>query len=110
RWLNGPESANFYIAAPFLDFLKATDDPRVASIAVRYIGATTGGDQSNAINGESETVTISTDPEDQVGMPMGEDGTSISNTAANLGLIGQFDFSQVDRTRMLATNSPSFLV
>src|SRR5690606_15749773 len=71
---------------------------------------TTGGDQSNAINGESETVTISTDPEDQVGMPMGEDGTTISGTAASLGLIGQFDFSQVDRTRMLATDSPTFLV
>lgn len=110
RWLNGSESANFYIAKPFLDFLQATDDPRISSIAVRYIGATSAGDQSNAINGDSETVTISTDPEDQVGLPMGVDGTSISATAANLGLIGQFDFSQVDRTRMLATNSPTFLV
>jgi hypothetical protein len=37
--LNATEAANVYLAAPFVDYLKKTNDPRLRSIAVRYVGA-----------------------------------------------------------------------
>ena len=39
---NGTEAANFYMAKPFVDALKANVDPRLSSIAVRYVGANSG--------------------------------------------------------------------
>ncbi|MFM2327509.1 MAG: hypothetical protein RIR31_1711, partial [Bacteroidota bacterium] len=43
--LNGSEAANFYLAKPFVDQLKNTNDPRLSSIAIRYVGATSGNSQ-----------------------------------------------------------------
>ena len=43
--LNSTESANVYLAAPFADYLKKTNDPRLKSIAVRYVGAGSGSEQ-----------------------------------------------------------------
>jgi hypothetical protein len=100
--LNGGEAANFYLAKPFVDQLKNTDDPRLAAIAIRYVGATSGAAQTVAIG--------STDPDKQIGMPMGNDNGTIIATAAADGLASFYDYSQADRRRVLKTFSPVFLV
>jgi hypothetical protein len=76
--LNSTEAANFYLAAPFVDYLKQTADPRLRSIAVRYKGATSGGDQVPAV--------ATTDPAEQFGMPMGKDNKTAQEAAVQAGL------------------------
>lgn len=100
--LNSTESNNFYLAAPFVDYLKKTNDPRLKSIAVRYVGATSGTQQiaSRAI----------TDPAVQIGMPLGYDNSSISGPVKALGLASFYDFSQADRTRMNKTTARAYLL
>src|SRR5438045_8900732 len=56
--LNGSEAANFYLAKPFVDYLKNTNDPRLSSIAIRYVGATSGNGQTPALG--------TTDPTKQI--------------------------------------------
>ncbi|MBT1703667.1 SusD/RagB family nutrient-binding outer membrane lipoprotein [Chryseosolibacter indicus] len=100
--LNGSESSSFYLAAPFVNQLKSTNDPRLESIAIRYKGASSGAEQ---------TVDRSTKAAaDQVGMPMGYDGSTIKNAVTALGLKSFYDFSQVDRRRMAKRDAPMFLV
>ena len=108
--LNAQEAANYYMTGEFVDFLADSNDPRLASIAVRFIGATGAGDQNDALAGTSTTVVISTDPADQIGLPMGNDNFTAAALATTLGLASFYDFTQVDRRRMLATDSPTFLV
>jgi hypothetical protein len=100
--LNGTEAANFYLTEPFVDHLKNTNDPRLVSIAVRYEGATSGPTQQPAI--------ATFDPADQVGMPMGHDNSTIGAVATDLGLASFYDFSQVDRRRMMKLTAPYFMV
>jgi len=61
--LNATEAANFYLVKAFVDTLKNNNDPRLSSIAVRYKGATSGPEQTPDIG--------TTNPADQIGMPMG---------------------------------------
>lgn len=89
--LNSTEAGNFYLAAPFVDHLKNTNDPRLSSIAVRYVGATTPADQQKAVG-------ATTDPDDQVGLPIGSGDLNYGN------------YSQLDRTRMGHFWAPVFLV
>jgi hypothetical protein len=100
--LNGTEGANFYLTEPFVDHLKNNNDPRLSSIAVRYIGATSGPEQVEDI--------ASTDPADQVGMPMGNDNSTIPAVATGLGLASFYDFTQADRKRVTKLTAPAFLV
>ena len=100
--LNGSEAANFYLAKPFVDQLKNTNDPRLAAIAIRYVGATSGNGQTVASG--------STDPALQIGMPMGKDNGSIGAQASADGLASFYDYSQADRRRVVKTTSPVFLV
>ncbi len=100
--LNSTEAANFYMPAPFVDHLKANADPRLASIAVRYVGAKSGPEQVPA--------RASFDPADQIGMPMGLDNASAVAKAAELGLASFYDFTQVDRLRMASRTAPAFFV
>lgn len=100
--LNGTEAANFYLAAPFLDYLKSTNDPRLVSIAVRYKGATSGATQTT----DKATFAVA----DQVGMPMGYDNSTIGAVATGLGLASFYDFSQVDRRRVMKLTAPYFMV
>ena len=101
-FLNGSEANNFYLAAPFVSHLQQTSDPRLRSIAVRYVGATSGPDQ-NASRAD-------TDPAVQVGMPLGYDNTAIQGIATGQGLASFYDYSQVDRTRLVKIAAPMFLV
>lgn len=100
--LNGGQSAFFYLAEDFVDFLKNNNDPRLASIAVRYVGATSGADQTEAVADRSVDV--------QIGMPLGYDNTTVSEAVAEAGLVSLWDYSQLDRTRMASPQAPSFLV
>ena len=100
--LNGSEAANFYLAKPFVDQLKNTNDPRLSAIAIRYVGATSGNGQTVAAG--------TTDPTKQIGMPMGYDNGTIVGQATADGLASFYDYSQVDRRRMVKTSSPVFFV
>ena len=100
--LNGSEAANFYLAKPFVDRLKTSNDPRLPAIAVRYVGANSGGGQTAAAGNTTAAV--------QVGMPMGYDNGTIVARATADGLASFYDYSQADRRRILKSSSPMFLV
>ncbi len=100
--LNGGQSAFFYLAEDFVTFLKSTNDPRLSSIAVRYVGATSGAQQAEA---RANRTTAS-----QIGAPLGFDNTTISTAVKESKLASLWDYSQLDRTRMAGLTAPSFLV
>lgn len=102
QMLNSTEAANIYLAKPFVDFLVKTSDPRLKSIAVRYVGAKSGPEQTAA--------KANTDPKIQIGMPMGFDNSTIVGQAKTDGLASFYDYTQVDRARMVKTAAPMFLV
>jgi hypothetical protein len=100
--LNSTEAANFYMTEPFVNFLKKSNDPRLSAIAVRYVGAKSGPEQTVARQ--------SYDPALQIGMPMGNDNAGAVKVAASLGLASFYDFSQIDRRRMAKLSAPNFIV
>jgi hypothetical protein len=100
--LNSTEANNWYLAAPFVNQLKSTNDPRLKSIAVRYVGAASGPQQS--------ADKANRDPAVQTGMPMGYDNGTIPAVAKAAGLASFYDYSQADRTRIVKTTAPQHLV
>lgn len=101
--LNSTEASNFYLAAPFVDALKNNNDPRLKAIAIRHVGAATGGEQVPA-NG-------TTDIANQYGLPMGStDGEADISGATLPGGGKRYAYSQLDRRRMAKTTSPLFIV
>jgi Starch-binding associating with outer membrane len=100
--LNGSEAANFYLTKPFVDQLKNTNDPRLSAIAVRYVGAKSGNDQTAGAGVTTATI--------QIGIPMGKDNGSAPAQATADGLASFYDYSQADRRRILKTTTPAFLV
>ena len=100
--LNGTEANNYYLTANFVSYLKTTSDPRLASIAARYVGAKSGSEQTAA--------RINRDPAVQIGMPLGFDNNTVGAQATKDGLASFYDYSQVDRTRMAKLASPTFFV
>ena len=103
--LNATEANNYYLAEPFVDYLKNTNDPRLASIAVTYVGAASGPEQVVGPDGNG-----SNDPSIQRGMPMGHNDATIKQVAADMGLASFYEFAQADRTRVVAQTAPMFLV
>ena len=67
--VNSTEAANYYLTGTFIDYLKSTADPRLQSIAVRYVGAKSGPEQTAA--------KANRDPAVQIGMPLGYDNGTI---------------------------------
>ena len=100
--LNATEAANFYLVEAFVDTLKNNNDPRLSSIAIRYKGATSGPEQTPAIG--------TTNPADQIGMPIGYDNGTIGAKVTAEGLASFYDYSQVDRRRMAKNTAPIFFV
>ena len=100
--LNSTEAANFYLTKPFVDSLKNRNDPRLQAIAVRYVGATSGGTQT--------TASRTTVPSQQFGLPLGFDNNAAQAYALSVGLAHFYDFSQADRTRVVKQTAPCFLV
>lgn len=101
--LNSTEAANYYLTKNFVDYLQATSDPRLGSIAVRYVGAKSGPEQTAA--------TATRDPTKQIGMPLGYDNGTIKDRAtADLGIPFFYGYSQLDRTRLGSQFAPCYLV
>jgi hypothetical protein len=100
--LTAREKANFYLAKPFVDYLKNNNDPRLASIAYRHVGATSGADQAPP--------RTTTDPAKQIGMPIGFDDVSIKNTFATYGVASLYDYSQVNLNTILKVTAPEYHV
>ncbi len=101
--VNGSEAANYYLGAPFINALQSTNDPRLSSIAVRYVGATSG-------SGQTATV-ATTIAANQYGLPVGSTDGSADLAGGTLPGGGtHYAFSQVDRNRLVKRTSPMFLV
>ncbi|QRQ99526.1 SusD/RagB family nutrient-binding outer membrane lipoprotein [Dyadobacter sandarakinus] len=94
------EKTNFYLAAPFVNYLKENNDPRLPVFAVRYVGAKGGPEQVPA--------RASSDPKVQVGMPMGYNDVTINNVLAENGVASLWDFSQINLTTVLKLDAPEF--
>ncbi len=100
--LGAREKANYYLTAPFVNHLKANNDPRLRSISIRHVGAT---------NGTTQTVArITRDPALQVGMPMGHDDVSINSVLAANGVVSIWDFSQANIYTVLKIDAPQFIL
>jgi len=100
--LNGGQSAFFYLAEDFIDFLKKANDPRLEAISVRYVGATSGAQQIESRANRTKDA--------QIGAPLGYDNTTITVAVKEKKLASLWDYSQLDRTRVGGLNAPSFLV
>lgn len=100
--LTAREKANFYLAKPFVDYLKNNNDPRLASIAVRHVGARSGAEQTAS--------RMTSDPSKQIGMPIGFDDVSIKNTFATYGVASLYDYSQVNLSTILKIDAPEYHV
>lgn len=100
--LNSTEANNYYLAAPFVAYLKNTNDPRLKAIAWRYVGATSGPQQV-ATRGTN-------DPAVQIGMPFGFDNNTIATQATKDGLASFYDYTQLDRVRMGKNTAPMFII
>jgi Starch-binding associating with outer membrane len=100
--LNATEAANFYMTDVFVNALRSNNDPRLASMTIRYVGATSGAGQTAAAANRTADV--------QIGMPMGFDNVSIGPVATASRLASFYDYTQVDRTRMVKLTSPCFIV
>lgn len=98
--LNGGQSGFFYLAEDFVDYLQQNNDPRLASIAVRYVGALSGVEHTEDIADRTAEV--------QIGMPLGYDNTTVSEVVAEDNLASLYDYSQLDRTRMGDPQAPTF--
>lgn len=98
--LSAREKTNYYLAAPFVNFLKENEDPRLSSLAIRYVGAKGGPEQT--------LDRASTAPEVQVGMPMGYDDVSINTVLAANGVASLWDFSQGNIYTVLKVDAPEF--
>ena len=100
--LNSTEAANYYLTEPFVNYLKSTNDPRLSAIAIRYKGAKSGPEQTV----DKGTTAAA----DQLGMPIGYDNAGIIALAASRGMSSFYEFSQVDRRRMVKLAAPVFYV
>ncbi|MBO0936813.1 SusD/RagB family nutrient-binding outer membrane lipoprotein [Fibrella sp. HMF5335] len=100
--VNSTEAANYYLTGYFVDYLKSTADPRLASIAVRYVGAKSGPEQTAA--------KANRDPAVQIGMPLGYDNGTIPARALADKLASFYDYSQLDRNRLGRFDVPTYLV
>ncbi len=100
--LNGTEANNYYLTEFFVNFLSEDNDPRLGAIAIRYIGAKSGPEQVIEIG--------STDPDLQIGMPVGVDNSTVAPKAAELGLASFYAFTQINRFTIVTQAAPMFII
>lgn len=100
--LQAREKTNFYLAAPFVNYLKDNKDPRLPIFAVRYVGAKGGQEQVAA--------RASSDASVQVGMPMGYNDVTIAQTFTANNVVSLWDYTQVNLNTVLKLDSPEFHV
>ncbi|MHA4740261.1 SusD/RagB family nutrient-binding outer membrane lipoprotein [Dyadobacter sp. MSC1_007] len=94
------EKTNFYLAAPFVNYLKENNDPRLPVFAVRYVGAKGGPEQVGD--------RASSDPKVQIGMPMGYNDVTINTVLAANGVVSLWDFTQINLKTVLKLDAPEF--
>ena len=94
------EKTNFYLAAPFVNYLKDNNDPRLPVFAVRYVGAK-GGQEQVAVRASSEAKV-------QIGMPMGYNDVTITSVLAQNNVASLWDFTQVNLSTVLKLDAPEF--
>lgn len=100
-YTNGSERANIYLSQPFVNHLKATEDPRLTSISVLYTdpGAVAGATAENK------------NPADQIGMPYGYDNLTIATAPGYPGTAGSgYKYSQINRSTIGHITAPIFFV
>lgn len=96
------ERGNYYMAAPFVDYLKSTGDPRLKEISVKY---------QFPANALGSTGTEDTNPASQNGMPLGYNAGTISTAPGFPGAIGGgYAYSQPNRRTVTSLTAPGFLV
>lgn len=100
--LNSTEASNFYLTKPFVDYLRSKNDPRLSAIAVTYVGAKSGPEQTAASGTYDASV--------HKGMPMGNDNVGAVKAASDAGLSSFYEFAQADRRRLAKNTAPNFLV
>ena len=105
RILNATEANNYYLAGAFVTYLRENNDPRLAAIAVRYVGAESGPQQKLGADGNGTN-----DPDVQIGMPVGNNDETARQVATSLGLTSFYEFSQADRERVVKQTAPMFML
>lgn len=98
----GTERGNYYLAKPFVDYLKNTNDPRLGVIAVKY-----------EIPGNPLATAGAADvnPANQQGMPMGYNESTIANDPLFPGKTGSaWKYSQLNRRTVAKIDVPEFFV
>jgi hypothetical protein len=94
----GTERQNYYLAKPFVDYLKATADPRLSVIAVKY---------GNPDQGLEPDAT----PAIQEGMPFGYNETTIVDAPGYPGKINAaYKYSQLNRSTVARADAPYFFI
>ncbi|MFY0653560.1 MAG: SusD/RagB family nutrient-binding outer membrane lipoprotein [Cyclobacteriaceae bacterium] len=104
--LNGGQDGFYYLDEEFVNWMQNNNDPRISSIAVRYIGAASNNDQKDmhaAGTGDSSMGA-------QIGMPQGYDNTSIIPVVAGASLASLYDYSTMDKGRLGNPEAPTFLL
>jgi hypothetical protein len=98
----GTERGNYYLAKPFVDYLKNTNDPRLGVIAVKY--AVPANPLATA---GAEDVT----PANQIGLPVGYNESSIVNAPDYPGKSGAaWKYSQLNRRTVAKIDIPEFII
>ncbi|OZI06141.1 SusD/RagB family nutrient-binding outer membrane lipoprotein [Siphonobacter sp. BAB-5385] len=99
---NNTEKANLYVGAPFVSYLKSTNDPRLTVIAVRY------GEPSK----NPEQTTVDRTFANQIGMPFGYDDGSIGTAPNFPGKVasGGWNYSQINRRTVGKVDGPTYYV
>jgi hypothetical protein len=98
----GTERGNYYLGEPFVNYLKATNDPRLPFIAVKYKIpanplATAGAEETN--------------PGNQICMPFGYNESTISTAPGFPGKTGAaFNYSQINRRTLGKIDAPEFFI
>lgn len=99
----GSERGNYYLGEPFVNYLKATNDPRLSRIAVRY--------QTPAGLFPAATGTADTISSHQIGMPFGYNGGNIVTAPNFPGILGAaFAYSQPNRATVTAQGAQAVII
>lgn len=99
---NGTEKANFYLAKPFVDYLKNTSDPRLMVISTKYAEPSKTPDQTT----EDKTSA------NQIGMPLGYNDGTISSAPGYPGSVGSggWKYSQINRRTLGRIDAPQYFI
>ena len=102
NYFQGTERGNVYLGKAFVDELKASNDPRLRVISVKY---ETPGNPIATAGAEDTT------PANQDGMPYGYNESTIANAPGFPGKIGSaFKYSQINRKTVGKIDAPEFFI